>query len=111
MRISSALAVLVVCAIAGTGGAHAQTSMGDPKRGQALAERVCSTCHIVSAASTTTTNPDVPTFAAIAGRPDTTPERLAGRIIIPHPPMPNIQLTVAEMRDIIAYIVSLKPRR
>jgi hypothetical protein len=39
---------------------------------------------------------------------DTTPERLAGRIIIPHPPMTATQLTVAEMRDIIAYIMSLK---
>jgi hypothetical protein len=61
--------------------------------------------------SAATANPDVPTFAAIAGRSDTTAERLAGRIIVPHPPMPNVQLTVAEMRDIIAYILSLRPQR
>jgi cytochrome c len=53
----------------------------------------------------------VPTFAAIAGRADPTAERLAGRIIVPHPPMPNTQLTVAEMREIISYILSLKPQR
>jgi cytochrome c len=56
--------------------------------------------------SAATANPE--TFAAIAARADTT-GRLAGRIIVPHPPMPNVQLTMAERRDIIAYIVSLKP--
>jgi cytochrome c len=61
--------------------------------------------------SAATANADVPTFAAIAGRADATAERLAGRIIVPHPPMPNTQLTVAEMRDIIAYILSLKPQQ
>jgi hypothetical protein len=61
--------------------------------------------------SAATANPDIPTFAAIAARADTTPERLAGRIIVPHPPMPNTQLTMAEIRDIIAYIVNLKPSR
>jgi len=38
-------------------------------------------------------------------------QRLAGRIIVPHPPMPNIELTIREMRDIIEYIISLKDRR
>jgi cytochrome c len=95
----------------GGGQIHAQPGVPDAKRGQELAERVCSTCHVVSSGSTSTANPDVPTFAAIARRPDNTPERLAGRIIVPHPPMPNIQLTVAETRDIIAYIMSLKPQR
>jgi hypothetical protein len=83
--------------------------LADAKRGQELAARLCS--HIVSPGSATTANPDIPTFAAIAGRADTTPERLAGRIIIPHPPMPNTQLTMAEMRDIIQYIMSLKTSR
>jgi mono/diheme cytochrome c family protein len=85
--------------------------LADPKRGQDLAARLCSGCHIVAPGSAGTANADVPTFAAIAGRADPTAERLAGRIIVPHPPMPNTQLTVAEMRDIISYILSLKPQR
>jgi cytochrome c len=91
--------------------ASAQIGLTDPKRGEELSLRLCSGCHIVSPGSTATANADIPTFAAIAGRADTTAERLAGRIIVPHPAMPNTQLTIAEMRDIIAYIMSLKPRR
>jgi mono/diheme cytochrome c family protein len=47
----------------------------------------------------------------IAKRSGVTAERLAGRIIVPHPAMPNMQLTVPEIRDIVAYILSLKPAR
>ena len=90
--------------------AFAQMGLADAKRGQELSARLCSGCHIVAPGSASTANADVPTFAAIAGRPDTTAERLAGRIIVPHPPMPATQLTVAEMRDIIAYILTLKTR-
>lgn len=97
-------------AVASVNPTFAQMGLADAKRGEELSARVCSGCHIVAPSSASTANADVPTFAAIAGRPDTTAERLAGRIIVPHPPMPATQLTVAEMRDIIAYILSLKPR-
>jgi mono/diheme cytochrome c family protein len=39
----------------------------------------------------------------------TTAEHLVGRIIVPHPPMPIMQLTTAEIRDIIAHVMSLNP--
>src|SRR5262245_15765725 len=110
MRLTSVLVILTLCVASGIGPAQAQMAQGDAKRGQELSQRVCSGCHSVSPGSAATVNADVPTFAAIASRPDTTAERLAGRIIVPHPPMPNVQLTVAEMRDIIAYILSLRPR-
>jgi cytochrome c1 len=35
--------------------------------------------------------------------------RLAGAITLPHPAMPGVPLTDAELRDIVAYIASLKP--
>jgi len=111
MKISSALAILPFWIISATSPACAQVGLADARRGQELAARLCSGCHIVSPGSASTANPDIPTFAAIAGRADTTPERLAGRIIIPHPPMPNTQLTIAELRNVIAYIMSLKPSR
>jgi cytochrome c len=109
--VGSVFAILGVCAMLAAVPASAQTRMADAKRGQELASRMCSACHIVAAGSAATANPDVPTFAAIAARPDVTAERLAGRIIVPHPPMPDTHLTVAEMRDIIAYILSQKPQR
>jgi hypothetical protein len=51
---------------------------------------------------------DVPSFPAIANRPGATAERLAGKIIVPHPAMPGVPLTVSEIRDIVTYIMSLK---
>jgi hypothetical protein len=45
---------------------------------------------------------------AIARRSGSTAEYLAGKIIVPHPAMPGIALTADEVRDIVAYIVSLK---
>jgi len=102
------VSLIAVFTVAFINAGYAQVGAADARRGQQLATRLCSGCHIVTAGSTATANADIPTFPAIADRPDTTPERLAGRIIIPHPPMPTTQLTVAEMRDVIAYIMSLK---
>ena len=83
----------------------------DPVRGQDLARRLCAGCHATEPNSGQAINPDVPSFSAIAKQPNATAERLAGRIIVPHPAMPNTQLTVAEIRDVIAYILALKPDR
>jgi mono/diheme cytochrome c family protein len=104
-------AIAALCGIVLAGPAWAQMGTADAKRGRALAERFCTGCHIVVPNSAKTANPDVPSFASIARRSGTTAERLAGRIIVPHPAMPATQLTVAEIRDIVAYILSLKPAR
>lgn len=109
-----ALAAVVAIALFLTGLAsplQAQMATADPARGRALAQRLCAGCHAIAPNSAATVNPDVPGFAAIARRPDASAERLAGRIIVPHPAMPNTQLTVAEIRDVIAYILTLKPGR
>ena len=82
----------------------------DPVRGQELARRLCANCHATEPTGGQTINPDVPSFAAIAKQSNVTTERLAGRIIVPHPAMPNTQLTVAEICDVIAYIMVLKDR-
>ncbi len=83
---------------------------GDATNGRAVAERLCASCHGVAApAANSTTNPDVMSFPALAKRPGLSAEYLAGRIIIPHPAMPDTSLKVLEIRDVIAYILSLKP--
>jgi mono/diheme cytochrome c family protein len=108
----AAIIVAAVCAMTGADPAHAQMNTADATRGRELADRLCTGCHITSTASgATIANPDVPSFAAIAKRPDTSAERLAGRIIVPHPAMPTTQLTVGEIRDLIAYILTMKPAR
>jgi len=113
MRVTAAtIAVMAVCAMAAVDLPYAQMNTADATRGRELADRLCTGCHITSPESgATTANPDVPSFAAIAKRSDSSAERLAGRIIVPHPAMPTTQLTVGEIRNLIAYILTMRPER
>ncbi len=97
---------LAACMALAAGAAAAQP--GDAQRGRELAERACSNCHNVRSEPPATLSSDVASFASVANRPGVTAEMLAGRIIIPHPAMPGVQLSVRELRDVIAYILSLK---
>jgi hypothetical protein len=50
----------------------------------------------------------VPSFRALADRPYQTAENLQAFILTPGHPMPAIPLKLAEIRDIVDYIQSLK---
>jgi cytochrome c len=84
------------------------TSPADAGRGHELAARLCTNCHAIDRETSGPIRADVPNFPTIANRPGANAEHLAGRIIVPHPAMPGVPLTRAEIRDIVAYIVSLK---
>lgn len=79
-------------------------------QGRQVAERLCAGCHAIDGGGSggTYQKADVPSFRAIANRPDRTADRLRGYIMTPHPPMPAVPLTLAEINDIAAYILSLK---
>jgi hypothetical protein len=51
---------------------------------------------------------DVPSFASIAARPNQTSQRLQSFIMTPHRPMPGMSLSLAEVNDVVAYLLSLK---
>lgn len=81
----------------------------DAKTGKQIAEKLCVGCHIVGAEAAGASVPaDVPSFARIANVPGQTAQAIAGAIVIPHPPMPQIQLTREEIGDVAAYILTLK---
>jgi mono/diheme cytochrome c family protein len=107
-RVCAAIAFGTWSLVASAGSSLAQPGLANPQRGHELATRLCTNCHVVDRQPSSTMRADVPTFAAIADRPGSTAEHLAGRIIVPHPAMPGVPLTAAEIRDIVAYIVSLK---
>jgi mono/diheme cytochrome c family protein len=94
--------------IAATSVASAQPRPPGELDGHELAGKLCSNCHAVEPAGVVTGRADVPSFRAIANGPRTTPERLASAIILPHPAMPGVPLTRAEVRAIIDYIMSLR---
>ncbi|MBY0226030.1 MAG: cytochrome c [Hyphomicrobium sp.] len=86
----------------------AQSVVADPGRGRDYAESLCSTCHVVDASPGNIAKSDISSFYSIANRPDQSQERLAGAIIFPHPAMPKVSFTNTELRDVIAYIMSLR---
>jgi mono/diheme cytochrome c family protein len=81
----------------------------DKDRGQALAERLCTNCHLVGV-DQAHANVDVPSFAEIANRPGQTSGTIIGHIILPKHPMPQIPLERDELADLAAYILSLRDR-
>jgi mono/diheme cytochrome c family protein len=106
MRFPS-IAAAALCTAVVSGSSFAQPG-GNAHRGRELAARLCVTCHVIDRTPSGPVRADVPSFPAIAGRPGSTAEYLAGKIIVPHPAMPGVALTADEIRDIVAYIVTLK---
>lgn len=98
--------LVALCLSAGTAAAQVHP---DAKTGKKVAEKLCVGCHIVGAQAAGATVPaDVPSFARIANKPGQTAQAIAGAIVVPHPPMPQIQLTREEIGDVAAYILTLK---
>ena len=78
------------------------------RQGRAFAQRICATCHgvVLGALSPAAGAPNFYTLASTPGMSE-----LALRVALqtPHHSMPNLMLTADEMRDVTAYIISLRP--
>jgi len=96
---------VLVIATAGLNGSLAVAA--DADQGATLAQRWCATCHVVDG-DQKQASADLPPFAAIAQKPDFTPEKVAAFLIEPHPKMPNVPLSRSEAADIAAYIGTLR---
>lgn len=82
----------------------------DALRGQALAERWCANCHVVSRTATAGRSDGLPTFPALATRKETTAATLKGAMTATHSRMPDFQLGARDQDDLVAYIFSLRPQ-
>ena len=80
----------------------------DPARGHKTAIKLCTGCHIIDKGQTGSTQPGVPSFIYMANKPDQSSDKLANIMIHPFPPMIDTHLTTHEIKDISAYILSLK---
>jgi mono/diheme cytochrome c family protein len=107
-RICATAVLATACALIGIVSALAQAAGADANRGRELAKRVCTNCHVTDREPSSSVRTDIATFPAMADRIGVTAEQLAGAIIIPHSAMPSVQLTTQEIRDVVAYILSLK---
>ena len=80
----------------------------DVLRGQALAERWCANCHVVSRTADTGRANGLPTFPALADSKDVTAATLKGAMTAKHSRMPDFQLGARDQDDLVAYILSLR---
>jgi len=81
--------------------------IGNMTRGYMLAERWCTTCHVVDAEGE---GGDVgPAFASVAAREGSSEEAIRDWLSVPHPNMPEfLNLNDNDFSDLAAYIMSLK---
>ncbi|MGZ5916210.1 MAG: c-type cytochrome [Methyloceanibacter sp.] len=82
----------------------------DPQSGKALAEKLCTNCHLIGGAQQEHAVVDVPSFHEIANRQDQSTGAIVSHIVLPKHPMPQIPLTKSELADLSAYIMSLRDR-
>jgi mono/diheme cytochrome c family protein len=95
---------LVGAALLTTGAASAQ----DVEAGKQFAQTSCSGCHRIAAEEPKTTSDAVPSFSPIAQMKSTIAMSLAAFLTTPHANMPNLVLSRTEIRDVSAYILSLR---
>ena len=105
MRVARKHFHILVVAALGLNGSVVMAA--DADHGAQLAKRWCATCHVVDS-DQKQASADVPPFAAIARKPDFTPEKVAFFLLDPHPRMPNFPLSRSEAADIAAYVGSLR---
>lgn len=77
----------------------------DAAQGETLAKRWCAACHVV-ASDQQRANGQAPPFSAIGKTPGLDPARLALFLLLPHPKMPDMNLSRAEAADLAAYIAA-----
>lgn len=85
----------------------APSAAADADHGKQIAQRWCASCHLVEREQTSATD-QAPPFTHVAGIPAFDENKLAFLLLLPHPNMPNISLSRAEIADLAEYIRSLK---
>ncbi len=116
MRIIILLgAVTISAALSGAQASRADSNSIAPGLGHDLAERLCSSCHLIEpGASNPVDHVGGPAFQTVANRPGVTERSLRRHLRTTHSntmiplAMPNPQLSEDELVKIISYILSLR---
>jgi mono/diheme cytochrome c family protein len=83
-------------------------NIGSPESGLAFARTTCAECHGIAPKEMGSRDVGAPTFDSIANVPGMTETALYAALQTSHRTMPNIRLEPDQMRDVVAYILSLK---
>ena len=87
--------------------AHAQAA-GDPAKGRQFVQQICSECHTVEKGQRLSPNGQAPTFETVAKTPGMTAIALTAVLRTPHRNMPNIIIADDDLRNVVAYVLSLQ---
>ncbi len=101
------LGAIIVLATATTAAAAAD-DLSRSQAGHVYAETYCSKCHGIGAGPSPLAQ--APRFKDVAEQPGVTSMSLQAFLQSSHPTMPNIIIEPEDMRNVIAYILSLKGR-
>jgi mono/diheme cytochrome c family protein len=82
----------------------------DVAAGKAYATEVCAACHAVQQGEMMSPLMEAPAFQEVADTPGMTELALSVWLQSSHPTMPNIVLSQDEIRNVVAYIRSLKSK-
>jgi mono/diheme cytochrome c family protein len=105
--IAAASTAAMGAAACASGAARAQEA-GDAVKGAAVARQVCAECHAVERGAGPSPGGEAPAFERIAKTPGMTSIALTAALRTPHRRMPNIILSDDELKDVVAYLLSLK---
>jgi mono/diheme cytochrome c family protein len=93
--------------IGAASGASAQ-SVGDAAKGRAFAQQICSECHNIEQGQRPSPNGLAPNFETIAKTPGLTAIALTAALRTSHRTMPNIIIPDDDLRNVVAYVLSLQ---
>jgi mono/diheme cytochrome c family protein len=80
----------------------------DVSQGKDIAERWCTGCHVMEREQKSPAIDQAPPFASIARTPEFGADKLAILLLKPHPNMPKLVLSRAELANLAEYILTLK---
>ena len=106
--VSPAVALVLLVPLADLRAAGPEPFRPSADRGRVLAQNLCAGCHVVAGAEGAAATAGIPTLRAIATRPEQTGRRIENALIAPHAPMPDMLLSMMEIKDIIAYLDTLR---
>ena len=78
------------------------------EEGHALARQWCTSCHVIEAAQNASSR--APAFTEIAANERVTDDHLRTWLSTPHAQMPDLNLTRNEIKALISYFDSLRPK-
>jgi mono/diheme cytochrome c family protein len=108
MKFIVAAAGVAAFAITGAASGALAQGAGDAAKGHAFAQHICTECHNIEKGQRPSPNGLAPNFETIAKTPGLTAIALTAALRTSHRTMPNIIIPDDDLRDVVAYVLSLQ---